>query len=155
MNRIARIVTITSALALLGVPLAACSDFDPQDIVDSIFSGSKKPLPGDRKALFPSGTPGVQQGVPPDLVKGYQPQPDVPVNAQADDQDKPKPKPKPKPKVAAPAAAPATTTAAAPATTAAAPAPAQTRPMQTQAQPWPGQQTQTAAPAWPDPPVMR
>ena len=147
MNRIGRIITITSALAWLGLPLAACSDFDPQEIVDSIFSGSKKPLPGDRKALFPNGTPGVQQGVPPDLVKGYQPQPDAPpASAQADDQDKPKPKPKPKPKVTA--AAPA-------ATTAAAPAPAQTRPMQTQAQPWPSQQTQTAAPAWPDPPVMR
>jgi hypothetical protein len=146
MNRIGRTVTTISALALLGLPLAACSDFDPQGIVDSIFAGQKKPLPGDRKALFPSGTPGVQQGVPPDLVKGYQPQPDAPANAQADDQ--PKPKSKPKPKVAAPAAAPA-------ATTAAAPAPAQTRPTQTQAQPWPSQQTQTAAPAWPDPPVMR
>ena len=148
MNRTGRIVTITSALALLGLPLAACSDFDPQEIVDSIFSGTKKPLPGDRKALFPSGTPGVQQGVPPDLVKGYQPQPDAPATAQADDQEKPKPKPKPKPKVAAPAGAPA-------ATTAAAPAPAQSRPAQTQAQPWPAQQSQTAAPAWPDPPVMR
>jgi hypothetical protein len=146
MNRTARIVTITSALALLSGPLAACSDFDPQEIVDNIFSGTKKPLPGDRKALFPNGTPGVQQGVPPDLVKGYQPQPDAPANAQADEQAKPKPKPKPK--VAAPAAAPA-------ATTAAAPAPAQTRPPQTRAQPWPSQQTQTAAPAWPDPPVMR
>jgi len=148
MNRTGRIVTITSALALLGLPLAACSDFDPQGIVDSIFSGTKKPLTGDRKALFPSGTPGVQQGVPPDLVKGYQPQPDAPATAQTEDQEKPKPKPKPKPKVAAPAGAPA-------ATTAAAPAPAPSRPAQTQAQPWPAQQSQTAAPAWPDPPVMR
>jgi hypothetical protein len=147
MNRIARIVTITSALALVGLPLAACSDFDPQDIVDSIFSGSKKPLPGDRKPLFPSGTPGVQQGVPPDLVKGYQPPPDGPANAQAaPDLDKPKPKPKPKPKVTAPAAAPATTTAGTP-------APARATP--TQASPWPDAPAtrQTAAPAWPDPPA--
>ena len=33
---------------------------------------NKKPLPGERKELFPGGVPGVSKGVPPDLVKGNQ-----------------------------------------------------------------------------------
>ena len=33
---------------------------------------SKKPLPGERRPVFNSGVPGVAQGVPPELVKGYQ-----------------------------------------------------------------------------------
>ena len=33
---------------------------------------NKKPLPGERRAVFPEGVPGVPQGVPPELVKGYQ-----------------------------------------------------------------------------------
>ena len=41
------------------------SDFNP-------FGGSKKPLPGERKEVFPGGVPGVQQGVPPDLMRGQQ-----------------------------------------------------------------------------------
>ena len=48
-----------------------CESFDPSE-----WFNTKKPLPGDRKAVFPEGVPGVPQGVPPDLVQGYQPPPE-------------------------------------------------------------------------------
>ena len=113
MSRFARTIV---AAALLVLPLAACSDFDPTSMFDSEIFNPKKPLPGTRKELFPSGTPGVPQGVPPELYKGYQ----APVAAANPDlgqdgaagsvargrspdapEEQPKPKPKPKPKVAA------------------------------------------------------
>ncbi|HEY6258464.1 MAG TPA: hypothetical protein VIY51_21995 [Xanthobacteraceae bacterium] len=158
MTRLARMVTLASTLAIL-LPLAGCSDFDPQGIVDSIFEGQKKPLPGDRKPLFPEGTPGVQQGVPQDLVKGYQPPADGQAIANArpaPDLAKPKakPKPEPKPKVVAtpPANAPSAPAVA---------TPAPTRPPPSQASPWPDSPPtrQSAAPggaqtAWPDPPPI-
>src|ERR1700682_5907675 len=98
MNRLARTLTVASALSLV-LLLSNCSSFDPTDILDNTFATQKKPLPGERKPLFPSGTPGVTQGLPPEWVKAYQPP------AAAADQDaqaapeqaKPKPKPKPKP----------------------------------------------------------
>ena len=147
MNRFARTVL---AVSFLVVPLAACSDFDPTSLFDGDIFNPKKPLPGERKALFPEGTPGVPQGVPPDLYKGYQPpvaqvsqdvgpdsagpvsrgrSPDAP-------EEQPKPKPKPKPKVAA---AP----------------PAQPRPTPTSITVQPGPPPQSAAPPpsafpWPD-----
>ena len=40
-------------------------DFNP-------FGTAKKPLPGERRAVFPEGVPGVQQGVPPELMRGNQ-----------------------------------------------------------------------------------
>src|SRR5262245_48545545 len=40
----------------------ALTDFNP-------FGTSKKPLPGERRAVFPEGVPGVQQGVPPELMR--------------------------------------------------------------------------------------
>jgi len=43
----------------------AMTDFSP-------FGTSKKPLPGERRAVFPEGVPGVQQGVPPELMRGNQ-----------------------------------------------------------------------------------
>jgi hypothetical protein len=43
----------------------ALSDFNP-------FGTAKKPLPGERRAVFPEGVPGVQQGVPPELMRGNQ-----------------------------------------------------------------------------------
>jgi hypothetical protein len=67
----------------LGLGLQACAQ--SQDALDSLqnavhefnpFGTAKKPLPGERKALFPEGVPGVQQGVPPELVRGNQ-QPEV------------------------------------------------------------------------------
>ena len=101
MNRLARMVTVASTLSLALV-LSNCSSFDPTDIVDGVFAGQKKPLPGERKPLFQQGTPGVSQGLPADLVKGYQPPPatDATQNAQAAPAQ-PKPKAKSKPKVAA------------------------------------------------------
>src|SRR5262247_350130 len=111
MNRFARIGLTVLALSL-GVLLAACEGFDPTTIMDSDFFNTKKRLPGERKPVFPEGTPGVTQGVPKELVKGYQPaeqaqesksesqesQPSA--QAQSDEPEpkaeaKPKPKPKP------------------------------------------------------------
>jgi hypothetical protein len=157
MNRLARMVTVASTLSLV-LLLSNCSSFDPTDIMDNMFGSQKKPLPGERKALFPSGTPGVTQGLPPELVKGYQPPPptdDAAQNAPAA-LDQPKPKPKPKPKVvAAPPADQSSPRAAA------MPAPASTRSSASQSSPWPDppQTRQSAAPAnagqtaWPDPPA--
>lgn len=153
MTRVTRMVSVASALAFV-LPLAACSNFDPQDVLDNIISSQKKPLEGERKALFPSGTPGVQQGLPPELVKGYKPSADPPpsdtAGATPADEPKPKPKAKPKPKVAAapPAETPSTPASA---------APAYSRPAPGQASPWPDQPAaRPAAPgqvAWPDPPA--
>jgi hypothetical protein len=68
---------------------------------------NKKKLTGQREPLFPNGVPGAENGVPADLVKGYQPPPDqtaadngVAPNAAPQVEAKPKPKPKPKPKLA-------------------------------------------------------
>ena len=155
MNRLARTLTVASALSLV-LLLSNCSSFDPTDIMDNIFAAQKKPLPGERKPLFPSGTPGVSQGLPPELVKGYQPPPVT--DATQDAQDAPpapaptKPKPKPKPKVAT---APADPSRAAPAATGAS---AATRPSQSSPWPDPPPTRQSSAPsagqpAWPDPPA--
>jgi hypothetical protein len=155
MNRFARTLTVASALSLV-LLLSNCSSFDPTDILDNVFAAQKKPLPGERKPLFPSGTPGVSQGLPPELVKGYQPPPVT--DATQDAQDAPpapaptKPKPKPKPKVAT---APADPSRAAPAATGAS---AATRPSQSSPWPDPPPTRQSSAPsagqpAWPDPPA--
>jgi hypothetical protein len=96
-----RIVLIVSLLAS-GLTLSGCETFDPTE-----WFNTKKPLPGDRKEIFPGGVPGVPQGVPPELVQGYR-EPVEPVPEPLP-MDKPKPKPKPKPKqVAAPPTAPRT-----------------------------------------------
>ena len=93
-----RIVLIVSLLAC-GLTLAGCETFDPTE-----WFNTKKPLQGERKAVFPEGVPGVPQGVPADLVQGYQPPPE-PVPEPRAVPEKPKPKPKPK-QAAAPRAAP-------------------------------------------------
>jgi outer membrane biosynthesis protein TonB len=114
------------ALMLLVVPLggmlAGCDSFDTLQLFDT-----KKKLPGTREPVFPNGVPGVTQGIPPELVKGYQeqPTPDPAAAAAAATAEKieppkpqPKPKPKPKPRTAAapqPAAQPAQPTAPQPA----------------------------------------
>lgn len=59
--------------ALLGVTLAlggcaSAGDFEPSSLLD--FLSSKKPIPGERRPVFPEGVPGVQQGVPPELMRG-------------------------------------------------------------------------------------
>ena len=146
MHRLARMVTVASTLSL-ALLLSNCSSFDPTDVMDNLFASQKKPLPGERKPLFPSGTPGVSQGLPPELVKGYQPPPpaEPAQNAQAAS-DRPKPKPKPNVVAAPPANQPSAPAAA---------MPAPTRSTASQSSPWPDppQSRQSAAPAWPDPPA--
>jgi hypothetical protein len=91
-----RLVLITSLLAF-GVALSGCSSFDPSE-----WFNTKKPLPGERKNVFPQGVPGVPQGVPPELVEGYTPPVEpVPEPLPVQEQPKAKPRPKPRPKVAA------------------------------------------------------
>jgi hypothetical protein len=63
-----RIVLIAASLFTCGLTLGGCESMDPSE-----WFNTKKPLPGDRKAVFPEGVPGVPQGVPADLVQGYQP----------------------------------------------------------------------------------
>ncbi len=131
MNRLARTALM---LLTLGTPLAACSNFDPSDLIDAEWLNPKKPLQGERKELFPQGTPGVPQGVPQDLYRGYQAPasetasaPPVQPGSQTSlasvsaraapghspdaptEEPQAKPKPKPKPKVAAVPAQPKST----------------------------------------------
>ena len=76
------IVRVGSAFAFVLV-LAACTpggNFDPTEWVNL---DTKKKIPGDREPLFPNGVPGAETGVPPDLVKGYQPPPEAPSVADA------------------------------------------------------------------------
>ncbi len=136
-----RIVLIASLLAA-GFALSGCESFDPES-----WFNPKKPLPGERKAMFPGGVPGVPQGVPPDLVKGYQAPPDNPPQVvTADPPPKPKPAPKPKRQAAAPKPAPA-------------PAPPQAQAQEQapppQAAPWPSQPQQQSNSPFPPPPVQR
>ena len=76
MTSLTRIILVTTTLIL---PLGGCASIgdslDPTDwFSGDMFSGKKK-LPGDRKAVFPEGVPGVTQGIPSELVKGNQPPP--------------------------------------------------------------------------------
>ena len=89
-----QIVLIASLLAS-GIMLGGCSSFDPTE-----WFNTKKPLPGERKPMFPEGVPGVSQGVPPELVEGYR-EPEPPPPRVVEEKPKPKPKPKPRPKQAA------------------------------------------------------
>jgi hypothetical protein len=94
-----RWIVLIASLVASGIMLGGCSTFDPTE-----WFNTKKPLPGERKAMFPDGVPGVAQGVPPELVEGYrESEPPPPQVAE----EKPKPKPKPRPQqAAAPRAAP-------------------------------------------------
>jgi len=71
---------ITAAALAFGLALGGCESFDPLDKLSEldIMGVSKKPLVGDRRPVFDSGVPGVPQGVPPEMVKGYQPPPEAP-----------------------------------------------------------------------------
>jgi hypothetical protein len=122
--RARRILMVASLLAA-GLALSGCESFDPE----SWFS-PKKPLPGERRPMFPGGVPGVPQGVPPDLVKGYQAPPDNPPEVVTAEPEKPKPKPKPVHRQAAAPPRPAANPAPDAAQSAAPP----------QAAPWPSQQ---------------
>ena len=102
--------------------LAGCDSFDPTEMFDLDFLNTKKKLQGDRRPVFPEGTPGVPQGVPPELVRGNQAQAQpettqsVPQQAAAESAEakpEPKPKAKPKPKVVAKPKPPESATASA------------------------------------------
>lgn len=86
-----RLIAATVLIALSGA-LAGCGtngSFDPTDAMD--WFDTKKKLPGDRRAVFPEGVPGVEQGVPKDLYKGANVQQDQPPVVSA-----PPPEPKSK-----------------------------------------------------------
>jgi hypothetical protein len=76
MRRSQRLIAATIVIALSSA-LAGCGSvgsFDPSDLLD--FLDTKKKLPGERKPVFPEGVPGLEQGVPRDMYKGAQQQPD-------------------------------------------------------------------------------
>jgi hypothetical protein len=144
MRPLARLV-LAAVVVTAGPVLSACESLDTLDIFDS-----KKKLPGERKPVFPEGVPGVANGVPPELMRGYhEPEGGTSLDpakaaavAAAQPAAKPKPvrtasKPAPKPQTSADPAAPART---------AAPEPAQQPPPQAATAPWPSVQPQAA---WP------
>jgi hypothetical protein len=171
MTEMSPVLRKISALTLLaaGLALAGCEDQKLLELFDN-----KPKLSGTRVPVFPEGVPGVQQGVPPELVKGYQPPVDPQAEAQAQaqaqaqgatgnadqaaaaEQKKPeaaaKPKPKPKrvaqPRQPKPAAQPAADTAAA------ASAPADQPTSAPLADRWPSAQQETKQ-APPPPPPQR
>jgi outer membrane biosynthesis protein TonB len=135
-----RKLRVAALVAALALPLAGCETFD----LTNLIPDSKKKLPGDRREVFPEGVPGVSKGVPPELLKGYQAQPDG-ANATAaapppevKPEPKPAAKPKPKPKQAKP-------------TPTVAPEYQQQgqAPQQGQQGQWPQQQRQPQQSAWP------
>jgi len=101
---------LTAAALAVSFALVGCDTADTLDkLTDMIpFGNNKKPLPGERRDVFPQGVPGVPQGVPQDLVKGNQPPPDAtPPPQEAAVAPPPAEKPKPKKKVQAKPKAPA------------------------------------------------
>ncbi|MEZ2141469.1 hypothetical protein AAE026_04010 [Bradyrhizobium sp. DN5] len=115
MRRTPRLIAATVLIAFTGL-LGGCSSggFDPSDMLD--FLDTKKKLPGDRKPVFPEGVPGLEQGVPKEMYKGAQQQPDPNAPAVAALPAEPPPEP------AKPAKGAKATKSRQPATTAAAPA---------------------------------
>lgn len=161
MRRMQRILLLAVIVGVMPV-LAGCADFDP-DKLDIFGLNDKKKLPGDRKAVFPEGVPGVSQGIPPEFMKGNQPAPETAQTIPAEPDNKaagagpgkktaavePAEKPKAKPKATARRKPKTNATAAAPA--------AQSQPAASDQQPapapWPAQgQTTTNAP-WPSAPA--
>jgi hypothetical protein len=145
-------VALALSLALLAPLVAACSDFD-MDKLDVFHLNEKKKLPGVRQELFPGGVPGVSNGVPPELVKGYQAPPLESASAETEppktkaEAEPAKPKPKPhvaKRTPAKPKATPAQRPAQAP------------QPQQAQDTAWPApQQQQSAQQPWPSAPPQQ
>jgi hypothetical protein len=133
---------LTASTLALGLALSACESFDPTDMMpNNWFGGGKKPLPGERHAVFPEGVPGVPQGVPPEMVKGNQQQFEEQAAAVEPAPAPPPTQPaKPRPKAKKPSTAQAQPAAAAP-----------TQPSQSAASPWPGQSSTNVSP-WPDAP---
>ena len=172
MTRIALTVLFASLLATTLGGCASISDFtiDPTEWFEGDWFGNKKKLPGERRAVFPEGVPGVTKGIPPELMKGHQEpvEPDLtaaaqPTQAAAVKEEKPKQKAKPKPK-----AEPKPAVAAKPALrddelrptqVTVGRAPAAGRQQQPAANQWPDppapQAQRPAQPQWPDPPATR
>ncbi len=160
-NRCNRSLIRGSALAALVLGLGACTpggQFDPTTLMQMDMFETKKPVRGDRQPVFPNGVPGATSGVPPELVKGYQPPPEPATTEAAAAPVEPpkpklKPKRKPKPKVAsAPATPPRTEISVGLSRQPAAPP---QQPPQTAQSPWPDPRpaaTSSAQPAWPSPP---
>ncbi len=71
MRRLPRIALLVALVAVMPV-LAGCENFDP-DAMDPFGWNAKKKLPGKRELLFPSGVPGVSQGIPAEYQAGYKP----------------------------------------------------------------------------------
>jgi outer membrane biosynthesis protein TonB len=175
MNRLARTILLVPAVSL-GLALAGCETFDPTAILDLELFNTKKKLPGERQPVFPEGTPGISQGVPPEMVKGYQPPAEPPAKQaepaakqtepaakQAEPAEKPKPKPKPK-VVAKPKDEPKdepkpTTVTVRPAQPQPASQPQWPDPPRQQPAAggggWPGSAQSSGQVAWPDPPASR
>jgi len=163
MRRIPRVVLVAGLVALAPV-LSACESLD-LDKLDVFGISEKKKLPGERRAVFPEGVPGVTQGIPQEYIRGQQPpaetadvMPTEPARAAA---------PAAPPRARAPAR-PRPATAAAPARRpapqaqpaaqqpAAWPEPAQARPAQPAPQqdpsPWPSPAQGNATAPWPSAP---
>jgi hypothetical protein len=82
MRRLVRVILV----AFTSATLAGCGSTSGWDGVNSLsdsvsdmmadfnpLGANKKPLPGDRRAVFPEGVPGVQQGVPAEMVRRNEP----------------------------------------------------------------------------------
>jgi hypothetical protein len=153
MIEVKRTILCASAMAF-ALTLGGCENFDMPELFNA-----KKPLPGERHAVFPEGVPGAPRGVPAELIKGNQaaeatasvpaegPKPAAATKVEE------KPKPKPKPNVAAkPAPAPKQASAEAkPAGDSDVwpPPPKANAPAQATAAPWPAPPGNKPAAAWP------
>lgn len=148
------------AVCALGIVLCGCTaggQFDPTEVLSNDMFNTKKKISGDREPLFPNGVPGAETGVPPDLMKGYQPPPEQAAVDNPDTAAKPapaaeKPKLKPKPRPAVARTSPSASPTAKPGN-AARSAPPQPASSQTN---WPspsgGQSLSPAQTNWPAPP---
>ena len=75
MRRTPRLISAALLIAL-GSAVSGCgstSGWDPTDMLD--FLDTKKPLPGERKKVFPEGVPGLEPGVPRHLYRGANAEP--------------------------------------------------------------------------------
>jgi hypothetical protein len=155
--RIHRVVLVALLIGI-GPVVAGCADGFDMDKLDVFNLNKKKPLPGERHALFPEGVPGVQQGVPPEYLKGnvaLQTGAAVPIEPLKPEEVQPaqteekaaeeKPKPKPKKRVAAKPKPTRVNVSQKPSQQ-----PAQQQPQQA-GSPWPDQQQPAPAP-WPSAP---
>jgi hypothetical protein len=155
---------ILAVMMALGAALGGCESAGStlEKLSDTMtdlspFGVAKKPLPGERKSVFPEGVPGVQQGMPPELVRGSPATADTqPVTtpapsstrqalAPAAAESKPKPKRTPPPKAQARPRTPPTQED--PREDSVWPPP----PPASQTAPWPAPAQQSDPPPWPEP----